>query len=94
MCPPHRGGRRVVTCRQCGCRTDWLVGLCAVETWNTRAERTCTLHKTLTEPSTLEHMQEYECSECGGLTNAQVLNESDEPRYCMMCGARVAKEEL
>lgn len=56
-------------------------------------ERTCTLHKTLTEPSTLEHMQEYECSECGGLINAQVFGESDVPRYCMMCGARVAKEE-
>lgn len=39
LCPPHRGDRRVVTCRQCGCRTDWLVGLGAVETWNTRAER-------------------------------------------------------
>lgn len=57
-------------------------------------ERICKMQRTFSEPVLMEHVQEYECSECGGLTNAQVLNERDEPRYCMMCGARVAKEEL
>ena len=72
--------------------TDWFKSREeAIEAWNTRAERTCTMHKTLTEPSTLEHMQEYECSECGGLTNARVLNERDEPRYCARCGARITE---
>ena len=56
-------------------------------------ERTCKMQRAFSEPVLMEHVQEYECSECGGLTNAQIFNESDEPRYCMMCGARVAKEE-
>ena len=38
LCPPHRGDKRVVTCRQCGCQTDWLVGLGAVEAWNRRTD--------------------------------------------------------
>ena len=54
-------------------------------------ERTCKLRESFTEPMTLEHMQEYECSECGGLTNAQVLDKRDEPRYCPNCGARIVE---
>ena len=34
----------------------WMEESVLVERWNTRAERTCTLHKTLYEPPTLEHM--------------------------------------
>lgn len=56
-------------------------------------ERTCKLDKSFKEPGFMENVMEYECSECGGLTNAQIFHASDEPRYCMMCGARVAKEE-
>lgn len=52
-------------------------------------ERTCTLKEDFTEPMTLKRVMEYECSECGGLTNAQILDESDVPRYCANCGAKV-----
>ena len=55
-------------------------------------ERTCKLDKSFKEPGFMENVMEYACSECGGLTNAQIFHESDEPRYCMMCGARVVKE--
>ena len=65
----------------------------AIEAWNRRAERTCKLVKSFEEPGFMKSAMEYECSECGGITNAQIFYESDEPRYCMMCGARVAKEE-
>ena len=55
-------------------------------------KRTCTMQRTFSEPVLMEHVQEYECSECGGLTNAQVFGESDVPRYCARCGAKVVEE--
>ena len=54
-------------------------------------ERTCKLDKSFKEPGFMENVMEYECSECGGLTNAQIFHESDEPRYCAMCGAKVVE---
>ena len=54
-------------------------------------DRTCTMQRTFVKPVLMEHVQEYECSECGGLTNAQVFGESDVPRYCARCGARITE---
>ena len=70
------------------CELERMTG----EAW--KPERTCKLVKSFEEPGFMESVMEYECSECGGLTNAQIFHESDEPRYCMMCGARLAKEEI
>lgn len=73
--------------------TDWFRSREeAIEAWNTRAERTCKLEKTISKPSTMRNAMEYECSECGGLTDSQIFDENDLPRYCVNCGARVVWE--
>ena len=72
---------------------DWK-GVCSrlADLIEPEPERTCKLRESFTEPMTLEHMQEYECSECGGLTNAQVFDNSDILRYCPNCGAKAVEE--
>ena len=59
---------------------------------NLSGVRTCELRQTFDEPTTLKHMQEYECSKCGGLVTSQVLGEwDDKPRYCSACGRKVVE---
>ena len=51
--------------------------------------KTCTMEKSFIELATLEHMQEWLCSECGEYTTIQVVFDKDEqPSYCCNCGAR------
>lgn len=56
-------------------------------------ERTCTMRRKFSEPVSVDHIQEYRCSKCGGFTYARVINEIDEPCYCARCRARVTKVE-
>lgn len=53
----------------------------AIEAWNTRAERTCTMR--FYPASSL-----WRCSECVGATHAE-RSDDELPMYCQWCGARV-----
>lgn len=52
----------------------------AIESWNTRAERTCHV-----KPLPLSGLTEFECSKCQGAIR-QFSN------YCPHCGAKVVSE--
>lgn len=63
----------------------------AVEAWNTRAERTCTMLR-LTD-CTCQYMHRYLCSECGEYNEQPtVMGKSTPPNYCPNCGAKVVDE--
>ena len=55
-------------------------------------ERTCRMERSFTEPSTLDHMQEFMCSVCGEYAFLQVLDERDRLNYCPNCGAKVVEQ--
>ena len=74
-----------VECRDCGAKsgTYWSIQS-AIEAWNTREERTCTM----------EYVQEYSgdefyptiafgCQECGYVVIDGI------PKYCPSCGSKV-----
>lgn len=53
-------------------------------------ERTCTMLR-LTD-YTCQYMHRYACSECGEFNEQPtVMGESEPPRYCPNCGARVVE---
>ena len=53
------------------------------------SERTCHMEESFIEPSRLDFMQEYLCSECGEYSYMQIACEGDGLSYCPNCGARV-----
>lgn len=55
----------------------------AIEAWNTRHERMCTMH--FYPASNL-----WRCSECVGATHAE-RSDDELPMYCQWCGARVVE---
>lgn len=62
----------------------------AVNAWNKRTERTCTMLR-LTD-YTCQYMHRYACSECGEFNEQPtVMGESEPPNYCPNCGRKVER---
>ena len=60
----------------------------AIETWNTRYERTCHLDKSFIAPMTIDGIQEWYCSNCDEFS---YFDEDEPPNYCSNCGAKVVE---
>lgn len=57
----------------------------AVEAWNARAERTCTVVSSLFDGTMGERCIELSCGHC-------VWDRTEPPSYCPLCGAKVVDE--
>lgn len=80
-----------ISCIMCGAHFNTYTEAEAIEAWNTRAERTCTMEPSFTEPRRLDFMQEYRCTECGGFAYLLVATDDDRVRYCPNCGKAVER---
>ena len=48
----------------------------------------CEMEPSFIEPSRLDFMQEYLCSECGEYSYMQIACDGDGVNYCSTCGAK------
>ena len=49
----------------------------------------CKVSASFLNPTALEHVQEYHCSECGKYMLWEVLDIDDRPRFCANCGREI-----
>ena len=71
-----------VKCYMCGLRTrEYDTEQEAIDTWNTRAERTCSDYGG--EEGTNGEYYDFACSECNYMCDLP------QPNYCPNCGAKV-----
>lgn len=91
----YGGTACAVVCQSCRCGTPTMSlddGMQAVEAWNRRAERTCSVE---CYPPGYEDNLHYEvCSECGTILTASRpgFGHAARASYCPGCGARVTEE--
>ena len=79
------GSERPCTMHRMGRTLDYL------ESDGERFERVCEceMEPSFIEPSRLDFMQEYLCSECGEYSYMLIACDGDGVNYCSKCGAKV-----
>lgn len=79
------GGRVYVECPLCGAETSSReTEEEAIEAWNTRAERTCTIENQYDGFPIHRIVRLGRCSKCGEIINT-------EHKFCFECGAKVVE---
>ena len=77
-------GKYATFCTECGSGTDYYnTEAEAIEAWNTRAERTCRVVSSRFEVLVDEWCFDLSCG------HAIWFSDSEPPRYCHECGAKV-----